>query len=218
LHQEPELIDLVLVVGCASREGAQPYATEDAWGCFCVLLCITAAKDSPGVFLLEEKHPSHCSLGRSVRLFLSHVFLTYLPIRARYITSTPTEIFFHCCMRILCRGNVFTQPLRRKGPAILSYFRHTVLVTAQQQWRIKWYSVLLESSSIYLADPYISRSYGTYRLIDRLCGLVLRVSGYRSRGSGFDSRPYQIFWEVGGLERGPLSFVRTIEELLEWKK
>jgi hypothetical protein len=34
---------------------------------------------------------------------------------------------------------------------------------------------------------------------------------------GFDSRPYQIFWEVGGLERGPLSLVRTIEELLEWK-
>jgi hypothetical protein len=52
---------------------------------------------------------------------------------------------------------------------------------------------------------------------DRLWGLVIRVSGYRSRGPGFDSRPYQIFWDVGGLERGPLSLVRTIEELLEWK-
>jgi hypothetical protein len=29
--------------------------------------------------------------------------------------------------------------------------------------------------------------------MDRLCGLVVRVSGYRSRGPGFDSRPYQIF-------------------------
>jgi hypothetical protein len=28
---------------------------------------------------------------------------------------------------------------------------------------------------------------------DRLCGLMLRVPGYRSRGSGFDSRRYQIF-------------------------
>jgi hypothetical protein len=54
--------------------------------------------------------------------------------------------------------------------------------------------------------------------IDRLCGLVVRVSGYRSRGPGFVSRPYQIFWEVGGLEWGPLSLVRTTEELLEWKK
>ena len=50
---------------------------------------------------------------------------------------------------------------------------------------------------------------------DRLCGLVVRVSGYRYRGFGFDSRRYQIFWVVVGLERGPLSFVRSIEELLE---
>jgi hypothetical protein len=52
---------------------------------------------------------------------------------------------------------------------------------------------------------------------DRICGLVVRVSGYRSRGPGFDSRPYQILWQVRGLERGPLSLVRTIEELLQWK-
>jgi hypothetical protein len=49
----------------------------------------------------------------------------------------------------------------------------------------------------------------------RLCGLV-RVPAYRSRGPGFDSRPYQIFWEVVGLERGPLSLVSIIVELLEW--
>ena len=50
---------------------------------------------------------------------------------------------------------------------------------------------------------------------DRLCGLVVRVSGYRHRGLGFDSRRYQIFRVVVGLERGPLSLVRSIEELLE---
>ena len=54
--------------------------------------------------------------------------------------------------------------------------------------------------------------------MDRLCGLVVRVSGYRYRGPGFDPRRYQIFWVVVGLERGPLSLVGSIEELLEWKK
>jgi hypothetical protein len=35
---------------------------------------------------------------------------------------------------------------------------------------------------------------------------------------GFDSRRNQIFWEVVGLERDPLSLVSTIEELLRMKK
>jgi hypothetical protein len=49
-----------------------------------------------------------------------------------------------------------------------------------------------------------------------LCGLVVRVPGYRSRSPGSISRRYQIFWEVVGLERGPLSLVSKIEELLGW--
>ena len=57
--------------------------------------------------------------------------------------------------------------------------------------------------------------YSTYSFIDRLCGLVIRVSGYRYRGLGFDSQRYQIFWVVVGLERGPLSLMRSTEELLE---
>jgi hypothetical protein len=43
---------------------------------------------------------------------------------------------------------------------------------------------------------------------------VVTVPGYRTRCPGFDSRRYQIFWEVMGLERGPLSLVSTIEKLL----
>jgi hypothetical protein len=49
---------------------------------------------------------------------------------------------------------------------------------------------------------------------DRLCGPVVRVPGYRS---GFDCRHYQIFREVVGMERGPLSLVSKNEELLERK-
>jgi hypothetical protein len=42
-------------------------------------------------------------------------------------------------------------------------------------------------------------------------GPVVRVPGYRFRGPGLDFRRYQIFWEVVGLERGPLSLVSTVE-------
>jgi hypothetical protein len=52
-------------------------------------------------------------------------------------------------------------------------------------------------------------------ILDRLCGLVVRVSGCSSWGPGFDSGSYQIFWEVVGLQqRGPLSLVCTTEEPL----
>jgi hypothetical protein len=50
---------------------------------------------------------------------------------------------------------------------------------------------------------------------DRLCGLVVRVLGYRSGG------PYSIPGttkkKVVGLERGPLSLVSTTEELFDRK-
>jgi hypothetical protein len=52
---------------------------------------------------------------------------------------------------------------------------------------------------------------------DHLYDLVFRVPGYRSWGPRFDSQRYQIFWEVVGLERGPLSLVETTEELLDWE-
>jgi hypothetical protein len=51
---------------------------------------------------------------------------------------------------------------------------------------------------------------------DRLCGLVDRVLGYRSRGPG--SIPGTTRKKkVVGLQRGPLSLVSTTEELLDRK-
>jgi hypothetical protein len=50
---------------------------------------------------------------------------------------------------------------------------------------------------------------------DRLCGLVVRVLGYRSGGPG--SIPGTTKKKVMGLERGPLSLVSTTEELLDRK-
>jgi hypothetical protein len=50
---------------------------------------------------------------------------------------------------------------------------------------------------------------------DRLCGLVVRVLGYRSGGPG--SIPGTTRKKVVFLERGPLSLLSTTEELLETK-
>jgi hypothetical protein len=72
----------------------------------------------------------------------------------------------------------------------------------------------INTINIRISPPILRHSRTVF---DRLCGLVVRVSGYRSRGPRFDYRPYQIFWEVGSLERDPLSLVRTTEELPEWK-
>jgi hypothetical protein len=55
----------------------------------------------------------------------------------------------------------------------------------------------------------------------RLYGLVQSSSGQSSwlqiQRSGFDSQRYQIFWEVVGLEQGPLSLVEY-NRGATWKK
>ena len=80
---------------------------------------------------------------------------------------------------------------------------HATSVSPLHSWL--WTQSHQQCRTVYLF-PYF---YVTYD------GPSVRVSGYRYRGLGFDSRRYQIFWVVVGLERGPLSLVRSIEELLE---
>jgi hypothetical protein len=68
----------------------------------------------------------------------------------------------------------------------------------------------IRQNSAKLGSLLFQRSY------DRLCGLVVWVPGYRSRGRG--SIPGATgFYEILGLERSPLSLVSTTEEVLERK-
>jgi hypothetical protein len=53
----------------------------------------------------------------------------------------------------------------------------------------------LARDSISVVRSVVSRFKDCSRLmkVNRHCGIVVRVPGYRSRGPGFDSRRYQIF-------------------------
>jgi hypothetical protein len=68
-----------------------------------------------------------------------------------------------------------------------------------------------------VSDSCAYRLKKNYSVLHNL--LPTSVSSHQSsflqiQWSGFDSRHYQIFWEVVDLERGPLSLVSSIEELL----
>jgi hypothetical protein len=49
------------------------------------------------------------------------------------------------------------------------------------------------SSDVLLPQPVFLFVFPWLYCVDRLCGLVFRVPGYRSRVPGFDSRRYHIF-------------------------
>jgi hypothetical protein len=69
----------------------------------------------------------------------------------------------------------------------------------------------------YLARPRENFTF-TFTLPGKDCLCCPVVSFWlQIQRSGTDSRHYQIFWEVVDLERGPLSLVGTIEDLLERK-
>jgi hypothetical protein len=80
--------------------------------------------------------------------------------------------------------------------------------------------ISLDKYLSHINNPYIEHLYIIH---DRLCGLVVRVLGYRSGGPG--SIPGTTRFSEGkkkreavvGLERGPLSLVSTIEELHDRK-
>jgi hypothetical protein len=73
-------------------------------------------------------------------------------------------------------------------------------------------------------DLVIGPIYSTYRF-NIILSCVSRPALWSNGQSSwlqiqrpwFDSQPYQMFWEIATLERGPLSLASTIEELLERK-
>jgi len=60
-----------------------------------------------------------------------------------------------------------------------------------------------ETKHLFTGHLIAAKYYGSYiAILDRLCGLMVRVSGYRYRGPGFDPRRYH-FLVVVGSGTGP---------------
>jgi hypothetical protein len=75
---------------------------------------------------------------------------------------------------------------------------------------IYWTQILIRLSEILFMKPFNREDTTVRQPLWSNC----QSSWLQIQWSGFDLRRYQIFWEVVGLERGPLSLVSTIEELL----
>jgi hypothetical protein len=81
---------------------------------------------------------------------------------------------------------------------------------------IRGWLLVIETKKVYFKLNCVGFLDEYKRFKDRLCGLVVRVLGYRSGGSG--SIPGTTRKKkVVGLERGPLSLVSTTEELRDRK-
>jgi hypothetical protein len=140
----------------------------------------------------------------------------------RVLTAVVTRNFIFWDIKVCSPTNV-----NRRFGELCSYNLHG--------WRLsqirnnpeafKAYCLLRSSSLIVTCTPELEIStcsksrncQDNVRKIKRF-SVFLCSSGQSSwlqiQRSGFDSRRYQIIWEVVGLERGPFSLVSTIEELL----
>jgi hypothetical protein len=151
-----------------------------------------------------------------------HFCLSNVKCSAIFVYGNLLTLFGLCC-----KGVLYTQNITHIIALFLQVFQDFVyyivsciLLTSLHTVVFFYYRIFQTVFSEQWISKYVrlmSIKISISSFLDRLCGLVVRVPGYRSRGLGFDSWRYQIFWEVLGLEQGPLSLVRIIEELPEWK-
>jgi hypothetical protein len=120
--------------------------------------------------------------------------------------STPYQIQ---CGRILCESALLNTSRISKLAEFKTRFEtqarylQIFLFALFQTFRLQW-------DFVNILIRRISYSY-------RLCGLVVRILGYRSWGPGSIPGTTRKKKYVVGLERGPLSLVSTTEELLDRK-
>jgi hypothetical protein len=121
---------------------------------------------------------------------------SYIVFRKRLVSKRLNDA------RSLCVSSPWSWqcPSGVRAPLRIQIFRAVVFESALVCWI--WASDVFLFLSVASWPPLWSTGQSSWLQIQRY---------------GFDYRRYQIFWEVVGLERGQLSILSTIEELLERK-
>jgi hypothetical protein len=147
--------------------------------------------------------------GLCCRLTLSFRILINTQKLKRDLTKNAIELkvwdYYTRCEPVVLNVTLFTCRHQSRCP-------RNVDVLGAEMW---YYCCHLPRWRHYITEDCIH--YDKYIIFDRLCVIMVTVPCYITRYPGFDSRRYQIFWEVVGVERGPLSLVCITEELLEFK-
>jgi hypothetical protein len=105
--------------------------------------------------------------------------------RMVWLSSLFPRIGNACTRQVSICCICLNKPIRPRYTVALQS-RVSVRFEMGMQKKIKFFICSLELTSVGSFPP----------TTDRLCGLVVRVPGYRSGGTGFDSRRCHIFWVV----------------------
>jgi hypothetical protein len=97
---------------------------------------------------------------------------------------------------------------------VLRKYLHLKVYKLSSVQDVQKHETRLRSSSVFVRCSVLS-GYGQ-SFVNPCQFIIHQWSRPQIQRSGFESQSYQIFWEVVGLERGPLSLVSTTEESTEW--
>jgi hypothetical protein len=162
----------------------------------------------------EMVRGNRISLSKPVPSSTKHVLLSGVAIN--FVTRK--EIIWHEC---------FAAKLKRTKRRSLQIFRTFVfrlvwnLFGREFTWTKSKFAAFSEKQ-LFIFENEIPKKV-CFQLLEqfkrntRVWDCLIYIQGFKSYGCTSDSRRNQIFWEVMGLELGPLSLVSTIEELLEKK-